>query len=207
MSKPNPSHPNNTVLPPTQAKTLNTVSTSSQPSGNSRKSLWIGDLEPWMDDKYLLSVFSNVAIQGAKVFHHKNSSFGFLDFDSNDTAASAAERKRRTEEAQQSGMANGAGVESNGGPAASFRNAGSQEAVAPNNILFIQNLPHETTGSMLEMLFQQYPGFREVRMIEAKPGIAFVEFEDDVQSSMAMQALQGFKITPQNPMAITFAKK
>lgn len=60
---------------------------------------------------------------------------------------------------------------------------------------------------MLEMLFQQYPGFKEVRMIEAKPGIAFVEFEDDVQSSMAMQALQGFKITPQNPMAITFAKK
>ncbi|XP_044487399.1 U2 small nuclear ribonucleoprotein B'' 2-like [Mangifera indica] len=118
-----------------------------------------------------------------------------------------AERKRRAEEAQQSGIANGAGAERNGGPAASFRNAGSQESVAPNNILFIQNLPHETTGSMLEMLFQQYPGFREVRMIEAKPGIAFVEFEDDVQSSMAMQALQGFKITPQNPMAITFAKK
>ncbi|THG09156.1 hypothetical protein TEA_025466 [Camellia sinensis var. sinensis] len=56
-------------------------------------------------------------------------------------------------------------------------------------------------------LFQQYPGFREVRMIEAKPGIAFVEFEDDVQSSVAMQALQGFKITPQNPMAVTYAKK
>ncbi|KAK2652880.1 hypothetical protein Ddye_012736 [Dipteronia dyeriana] len=116
-----------------------------------------------------------------------------------------AERKRRADEAHQS--ANGASTESNGGPAASFRNAGSQETVVPNNILFIQNLPHETTGSMLEILFQQYPGFREVRMIEAKPGIAFVEFEDDVQSSMAMQALQGFKITPQNPMAITFAKK
>lgn len=60
---------------------------------------------------------------------------------------------------------------------------------------------------MLEVLFKQYPGFREVRMIEAKPGIAFVEFDDDVQSSVAMQALQGFKITPQNPMAITYAKK
>ncbi|TXG69635.1 hypothetical protein EZV62_004570 [Acer yangbiense] len=115
------------------------------------------------------------------------------------------ERKRRAEESHP--FANGASTESNGGPAASFRNAGAQETVAPNNILFIQNLPHETTGSMLEILFQQYPGFREVRMIEAKPGIAFVEFEDDVQSSMAMQALQGFKITPQNPMAITFAKK
>lgn len=82
-----------------------------------------------------------------------------------------------------------------------------KEAVAPNNILFIENLPYEATSMMLEMLFQQYPGFREVRMIEAKPGIAFVEFEDDQQSSMAMQALQGFKITPQNPMTITFAKK
>lgn len=82
----------------------------------------------------------------------------------------------------------------------------SQEA-APNNILFIQNLPHETTSMMLQMLFQQYPGFREVRMIEAKPGIAFVEFADDVQSSIAMQALQGFKISPQYPMAVTYAKK
>lgn len=44
-------------------------------------------------------------------------------------------------------------------------------------------------------------------MIEAKPGIAFVEFEDDMQSSIAMQSLQGFKITPQYPMAITYAKK
>lgn len=85
---------------------------------------------------------------------------------------------------------------------------GSQEpAAAPNNILFIQNLPHETASMMLQILFQQYPGFSEVRMIEAKPGIAFVEFADDVQASIAMQALQGFKITPQNPMAITYAKK
>ena len=84
----------------------------------------------------------------------------------------------------------------------------SQEPPAPpNNILFIQNLPDQTTSMMLQILFQQYPGFREVRMIEAKPGIAFVEFEDDGQSMVAMQALQGFKITPENPMAISYAKK
>lgn len=59
---------------------------------------------------------------------------------------------------------------------------------------------------MLEVLFKQYPGCREVRMIDAKPGIAFVEFEDDNQSLIAMEALQDFKITPQNPMAITYAK-
>ncbi|CAD5192888.1 unnamed protein product [Musa acuminata subsp. malaccensis] len=77
----------------------------------------------------------------------------------------------------------------------------------PNNILFIQNLPHETTPMMLQMLFCQYPGFKEVRMVEAKPGIAFVEYGDEMQSTVAMQGLQGFKITQQNPMLITYAKK
>ncbi|GAB4860224.1 U2 small nuclear ribonucleoprotein B'' [Ancistrocladus abbreviatus] len=118
-----------------------------------------------------------------------------------------AERKKRAEEAHQA-AANGSASRNNGAPAASYRKAGAQEvAASPNNILFVQNLPHETTSMMLQMLFQQYPGFREVRMIEAKPGIAFVEFEDEEQSTIAMQALQGFKITPQNPMEITYAKK
>ncbi|KAG6581273.1 U1 small nuclear ribonucleoprotein A-like [Cucurbita pepo subsp. pepo] len=77
----------------------------------------------------------------------------------------------------------------------------------PNSILFIQNLPQETTPTMLQMLFCQYPGFKEVRMVEAKPGIAFVEYGDEVQSTVAMQALQGFKMNPQNSMLITYAKK
>ncbi|KAI3461697.1 hypothetical protein Pfo_018360 [Paulownia fortunei] len=121
-----------------------------------------------------------------------------------------AERKRRVDEGQQTATANGPRADSNGGPAAASRQGkpGTQEPAAePNNILFIQNLPYETNSMMLELLFKQYPGFREVRMVEAKPGIAFVEFEDDSQSSVAMQDLQGFKITSQNPMAITYAKK
>lgn len=77
----------------------------------------------------------------------------------------------------------------------------------PNNILFVQNLPHEATSVMLQMLFCQYPGFKEVRMVEAKPGIAFVEYENEMQSSVAMQNLQSFKVTPQNSMLITYAKK
>jgi U1 small nuclear ribonucleoprotein A len=57
------------------------------------------------------------------------------------------------------------------------------------------------------MLFQQYPGFKEVRMVEAKPGIAFVEYGDEMQSTGAMHGLQGFKILQQNSMLITYAKK
>lgn len=33
----------------------------------------------------------------------------------------------------------------------------------PNNILFLTNLPEETNEMMLTMLFNQFPGFKEVR--------------------------------------------
>lgn len=76
----------------------------------------------------------------------------------------------------------------------------------PNKILFVQGLPPATNEGMLGMLFQQFPGFKEVRMVEARPGIAFVEFENDMQASVAMTGLQSFRITPTNAMAITYAK-
>ncbi|KAF6982702.1 hypothetical protein CFC21_001053 [Triticum aestivum] len=80
------------------------------------------------------------------------------------------------------------------------------EIIVPNNILFVQELPHDATALMLQMFFCQYPGFKEVRMIEAKPGIAFVEYGDEGQATAAMNLLQGFKIK-ENPMRITYAKK
>ena len=49
-------------------------------------------------------------------------------------------------------------------------------------------------------------GLKEVRMVEARPGIAFVEFDTDMQSSVAMSGLQNFKIADKQ-MAITFAKQ
>ncbi|KAK1644616.1 hypothetical protein QYE76_062421 [Lolium multiflorum] len=74
----------------------------------------------------------------------------------------------------------------------------------PNNILFSQNCPDQTSSMMVEVLFQQCPGFRKVRMMEARPGIALVEFH---QSMIAMQALQGFRISLENPITISYAKK
>ncbi|KAM7451753.1 hypothetical protein ABFA07_000769 [Porites harrisoni] len=77
----------------------------------------------------------------------------------------------------------------------------------PNNILFLTSLPNETTELMLSMLFNQFPGFKEVRLVPGRSDIAFVEFENDVQSGTAKGALQGFRITPSHAMKITYAKK
>lgn len=89
-------------------------------------------------------------------------------------------------------------------------NCGVQVAAGvepPNKILFVQNLPTATNSQMLSMLFQQFPGFKEVRMVDARPGISFVEFDNDMQASVAMTGLQAFKITPSNAMDISYAKQ
>ncbi|MEE6474481.1 hypothetical protein FKM82_010396 [Ascaphus truei] len=77
----------------------------------------------------------------------------------------------------------------------------------PNYILFLNNLPEETNEMMLSMLFNQFPGFKEVRLVPGRHDIAFVEFENDTQAGSARDALQGFKITPSHAMKITYAKK
>ncbi|KTF73264.1 hypothetical protein cypCar_00043701 [Cyprinus carpio] len=77
----------------------------------------------------------------------------------------------------------------------------------PNHILFLTNLPEETNELMLSMLFNQFPGFKEVRLVPGRHDIAFVEFDNEVQAGAAREALQGFKITQSNAMKISFAKK
>ncbi|XP_063535290.1 U1 small nuclear ribonucleoprotein A [Cydia strobilella] len=77
----------------------------------------------------------------------------------------------------------------------------------PNQILFLTNLPDETSEMMLSMLFNQFPGFKEVRLVPNRHDIAFVEYANEMQSAAAKEALQGFKISPSHAMKITFAKK
>ncbi|KAF7488593.1 U2 small nuclear ribonucleoprotein B'' [Sarcoptes scabiei] len=77
----------------------------------------------------------------------------------------------------------------------------------PNNILFLTNLPPETTEIMVQVLFAQFPGFKEARLIPGRYDICFVEFENEFQAGSAKDSLQGFRITPNNAIKITYAKK
>ena len=54
-------------------------------------------------------------------------------------------------------------------------------------------------------LSNRYDGLKDVRMVPGK-GVAFVEFENEIQSGHAMEGLQNFKITPDYPLAVSFAK-
>lgn len=46
-----------------------------------------------------------------------------------------------------------------------------------------------------------------MRLVPNRHDIAFVEFENELQSAEAKVALNGFKITPTHAMKISFAKK
>uniref|UniRef100_T1J4D5 RRM domain-containing protein n=1 Tax=Strigamia maritima TaxID=126957 RepID=T1J4D5_STRMM len=91
-------------------------------------------------------------------------------------------------------------------PAASVVGFGGEQQPA-NQILFLTNLPENTNEVMLSMLFSQFPGLKEVRLVPGRCDIAFVEYENDLQSAAARQALQGFRITAANAMKVSFAKK
>eukprot|EP01105_Mastigella_eilhardi_P027208 TRINITY_DN8267_c0_g1_i1.p2 TRINITY_DN8267_c0_g1~~TRINITY_DN8267_c0_g1_i1.p2 ORF type:complete len:250 (-),score=79.91 TRINITY_DN8267_c0_g1_i1:98-820(-) len=80
-------------------------------------------------------------------------------------------------------------------------------SATPNHLLFVENLPTNTTDVMLAVLFRQFPGYKEVRLVPGKEGIAFAEFENEQAASVALNALNGYRIVPEHPMQISYAKR
>jgi len=83
--------------------------------------------------------------------------------------------------------------------------AGDKEG-QPSNVLFVENLPPEVNEMMLTMLFRQYPGFQEARLIKGR-NVAFIEYSDELQAGIAKHGLQGFMVTPEMALKISFAKQ
>ncbi|KAJ1964331.1 hypothetical protein H4R35_007155 [Dimargaris xerosporica] len=79
--------------------------------------------------------------------------------------------------------------------------------LAPNHILFVKHLPSDATEDTLGLLFRQYAGFREVRLIPGQTGYAFVEYDAIETAGTAKQVLNGFEIQPGHQLAVTFAKR
>lgn len=74
----------------------------------------------------------------------------------------------------------------------------------PSHILFADNLPSDVNHMMLEMLFRQYSGYKEVRI--PRPGLAFVEFDQEPHATLALQGLNGFKLTANDTLNLRYGK-
>jgi len=63
--------------------------------------------------------------------------------------------------------------------------AAVQQHNPPNKVLFISNLPDTASKEDLIQIYGKFDGFREVRMVPGRKGIAFVEYDTEGQAGMA----------------------
>eukprot|EP01147_Barroeca_monosierra_P006624 gene6623-331_t len=82
-----------------------------------------------------------------------------------------------------------------------------EEKKSSNKILYVSNLPIDITKASIEALFSKFDGLVEVRMIEGRPDICFVEYSKESQSSVAIQNLDSFQLDDDHKLSVTFAKK
>ncbi|CAO4375634.1 unnamed protein product [Caenorhabditis nigoni] len=92
-------------------------------------------------------------------------------------------------------------------PKSKKRDAGGEGPAPPNKILFCTNLPDTATAEMLEIMFNQFPGLKDIRMVPNRPGIAFVEFDTDSLAIPARTTLNNFRISAEHVMRVDYAKK
>ena len=74
------------------------------------------------------------------------------------------ERPKRAVVDRKKGKKGKGAVAPMGGPIGGTPSVQGVDNAPPNQILFLTNLPQETNEMMLSMLFNQFPGFKEVRI-------------------------------------------
>ena len=58
----------------------------------------------------------------------------------------------------------------------------------------------------MSLVFNQYLGLVDVRMMDARPGIAFVEYDSEPSATTALNGLNNFQIAPGYNIVISYAK-
>ncbi|KAL8986749.1 MAG: hypothetical protein Q9169_008759, partial [Polycauliona sp. 2 TL-2023] len=82
------------------------------------------------------------------------------------------------------------------------------EYLPPNKILFVQNLPEEFDVDSLGNIFSQFDGFREVRLVPTRKGIAFVEYDAEAGAISAKESTSGMGLGPEmKPIKVTYQRQ
>lgn len=74
------------------------------------------------------------------------------------------------------------------------------------NILLVEDFPKEASSEMLAFLFRQYPGYKGSKLIQTK-SMGLVEYDNEAQASIALNELNGFKMTDTNILKVSYAKR
>jgi hypothetical protein len=80
------------------------------------------------------------------------------------------------------------------------------EYLPPNKILFVQNLPDGYDIDALTAIFGRFEGFREVRLVPGRKGIAFIEYEAETGAISAKENTAGMALGDQI-MKVTYQRQ
>jgi len=80
------------------------------------------------------------------------------------------------------------------------------EYLPPNKILLLRDLPENYGPDMLTQIFKRFPGFKEIRFVPGRTGIAFVEYEDESGAIAAKEATNGIELANKT-IRVTFQRQ
>lgn len=106
-------------------------------------------------------------------------------------------------EARPSKSAKPSGLKSTSAPASAVV---PDEYLPPNKILFIQNVPDEYDIDGLNAIFGRFDGFREIRLVPGRRGIAFVEYQNEQGAITAKENTAGMLLADK-PIKVTYQRQ
>lgn len=180
--------------PPQQALTQSQQYLTGDGGSEEIKSLWIGGLQPWMDEEYLYNCFAHTGQAGtAKVIRNKMTcqpeGYGFIEFASHAAAEMILQTYNGTQmpNSDQTFRMNWATL-----------GAGEKRMDnGPEYSLFVGDLAPEVTDYVLQETFrthyQSVKGAKVVmdRMTNRSKGYGFVKFGDEAEQLRAMSEMNG----------------
>ncbi|KAK7387774.1 hypothetical protein VNO78_22566 [Psophocarpus tetragonolobus] len=163
-------------------------------SADEVRTLWIGDLQYWMDENYLYTCFAHTGeVASVKVIRNKQTSqsegYGFIEF----TSRAGAERILQTY--------NGT-IMPNGGQNfrlnwATFSAGERRHDDSPDHTIFVGDLAADVTDYLLQETFRaRYPSVKGAKVVIDRltgrtKGYGFVRFGDESEQVRAMTEMQG----------------
>lgn len=171
------------------------------------RTLWIGDLQYWVDENYLLSCFAHTGeVLSIKIIRNKITGqpegYGFVEFVSH----AAAERILQTYNGTQM-----PGTEQTFRLNwASFGIGERRPDAGPDHSIFVGDLAPDVTDYLLQETFRvQYPSVRGAKVVTdpntgRSKGYGFVKFGDEMERNRAMTEMNGVYCSTR-PMRISAA--
>ncbi|XP_073302857.1 polyadenylate-binding protein RBP45 [Primulina huaijiensis] len=195
--------PPQATAPPQMPHQYATAPASQHIADDGIRSLWIGDLQYWMDEQFLYSCFASTGeVASVKVIRNKQTGesegYGFIEFVSH----AAAERNLQ--------MYNGTlipNVEQTFRMNWASMGAGEKHDDSSEYTIFVGDLAADVTDFMLQETFRaHYPSVKGAKIVTDRTtgrtkGYGFVRFSDESEQIRAMTEMNG-RFCSTRPMRI-----